>query len=252
MNRTSLMNPGLVICLAASMVATVGCASKNYVKQQTTPLINKTNELDDLTAKNTKDIKDVDARAQAGIAAVNAKTADVDQKAQAAGQTATSAQQMADAANGRVGVLTNEVANLDNYHAVAETSVKFGFNKDSLSPTAQAGLDQLAAGIASTKGYIISLEGGTDSVGSADYNYDLSQRRANSVIQYLASKYNVPAHKIYVIGLGKDKPVESNKTANGRADNRRVDVRLMTNSVDGSAPASTPTTTTGQNNPSSM
>ena len=62
MNRTSL-----VICLAASMVATVGCSSKNYVKQQTTPLINKTNELDDLTAKNSKEIKDVDARAQAGI-----------------------------------------------------------------------------------------------------------------------------------------------------------------------------------------
>jgi len=69
MNRTSL-----VICLAASMMATVGCSSKNYVKQQTTPLINKTNELDDLTAKNTKDIKDVDARVQAGLAAVNAKT----------------------------------------------------------------------------------------------------------------------------------------------------------------------------------
>ena len=137
MNRTSL-----VVCLAASMVATVGCASKNYVKQQTTPLINKTNELDDLTAKNTKDIKDVDARAQAGIQAVNAKTDQVEQKAQSAGQTATSAQQMADAANGRVGVLTNTVANLDNYHAVAETSVKFGFNKDNLTPTAQAGLDR--------------------------------------------------------------------------------------------------------------
>jgi OOP family OmpA-OmpF porin len=246
MNRTSL-----VICLAASMVATVGCASKNYVKQQTTPLINKTNELDDLTAKNSKDIKDVDARAQAGIAAVNAKTADVDQKAQAAGQTAATAQQLADAANGRVGVLTNTVANLDNYHAVAETSVKFAFNKDNLTPTAQAGLDQLAAGIASTKGYIISLEGGTDSVGSADYNYDLSQRRANSVIQYLAMKYNVPAHKIYVIGLGKDKPVESNKTATGRADNRRVDVRLMTNTLgDSTQPAAAPAM--GQSNPSSM
>ena len=243
MNRTSL-----VICLAASMVASVGCASKNYVKQQTTPLINKTNELDDLTAKNTKDIKDVDARAQAGIAAVNAKTADVEQKAQAAGQTASSAQQMADAANSRVGVLTNTVANLDNYHAVAETSVKFGFNKDNLTAKAQATLDQLGANIASTKGYIIALEGGTDSVGSADYNYDLSQRRANSVIQYLATKYNVPAHKIYVIGLGKDKPVESNKTSTGRADNRRVDVRLMTNTTGGdnqTAPA-----TTGQNNPS--
>jgi len=246
MTRTSL-----VICLAASMVATVGCASKNYVKQQTTPLINKTNELDDLAAKNSKDIKDVDARAQSGIQAVNAKTAEVEQKTQAAGQTATQAQQMADAANGRVGVLTNTVANLDNYHAVAETSVKFGFNKDNLTLKAQEALDQLASGISSTKGYIIALEGGTDSVGSADYNYDLSQRRANSVIQYLATKYNVPAHKIYVIGLGKDKPVESNKTSNGRADNRRVDVRLMTNTVgDSNPPAATPTT--GQNNPSSM
>src|SRR6266542_1120611 len=97
MNRTSL-----VICLAASLVATVGCSSKNYVKQQTTPLINKTNELDDLTAKNTRDIKDVDARAQAGIQAVNTKTTEVEEKAQTAGQTASSAQQMADAANSRV------------------------------------------------------------------------------------------------------------------------------------------------------
>ena len=243
MNRTSLM-----ICLAASMVATVGCSSKNYVKSQTTPLINKTNELDDLTAKNSKDIKDVDARVQSGLQAVNAKTADVEQKAQAAGQNASQAQQTADAANARVGVLTNTVANLDNYHAVAETSVKFGFNKDNLTPKAKEALDQLAGSITSTKGYIIALEGGTDSVGPADYNYDLSQRRANSVIQYLASKYNVPAHKIYVIGLGKDKPVESNKTSAGRADNRRVDVRLMTNTVGDTTP-STPATT-GQNNPS--
>ncbi len=241
MNRTSF-----VICLAAAMVATVGCSSKNYVKSQTTPLINKTNELDDLTAKNTRDIKDVDARAQAAIQAVNAKTADVEQKTQTAAQNATQAQQMADAANGRVGVPTNTVANLDNYHAVAETSVKFGFNKDNLTAKSKEALDQLGASIASTKGYIIALEGGTDSVGSSEYNYDLSQRRANSVIQYLATKYNVPAHKIYVIGLGKDKPLETNKTSAGRADNRRVDVRLMTNTVggDNTKPA------TGNSNPS--
>lgn len=244
MTRTSL-----ALLLAVGMAATVGCTSKNYVKQQTTPLINKTNELDDMTAKNSKDIKDVDARAQAGIAAVNAKTAEADQKAMAAGQSATTAQQTADAANGRVNVLTNTVANLDNYHAVAETSVKFGFNKDNLTSQSKEALDQLANSISNTKGYIIALEGSTDSVGSADYNYDLSQRRANSVIQYLATKYNVPAHKIYVIGLGKDKPVESNKTKQGRADNRRVDVRLMTNN-----PGETPNApaTTGQNNPSSM
>src|SRR5580658_7121146 len=157
MNRTSLITPGLVICLAASMVATVGCASKNYVKQQTTPLINKTNELDDLTAKNTKDIKDVDARAQAGIAAVNAKTVEVEQKAQTADQNAVSAQQVADAANARVGVLTDTVANLDNYHAVAETSVKFGFNRDNLTPKAKEALDQLAGSLSTTKGYIVAL-----------------------------------------------------------------------------------------------
>jgi OOP family OmpA-OmpF porin len=244
MTRTSL-----VFLLAASMTATVGCTSKNYVKQQTTPLINKTNELDDMTAKNSKDIKDVDARAQAGIQAVNTKTAEVEQKAQAAGQNAASAQQVADAANSRVGVLTNTVANLDNYRAVAETSVKFGFNKDNLTTTAKEALDQLAGTISTTKGYIVALEGGTDSVGSADYNYDLSQRRANAVIQYLAMKYNVPAHKIYVIGMGKDKPVETNKTSAGRADNRRVDVRLMTNTVgDGAQPA----TTTTSGNPSSL
>lgn len=245
MNRTSL-----TVLLALSMAASVGCASKNYVRQETTPLINKTNELDDLTAKNSKDIKDVDARAQAGIQAVNAKTAEVEQKTASAAQNATQAQQTADAANGRVGVLTNTVANLDNYHAVAETSVKFGFNKDGLTPKAKEALDQLATSIATTKGYIIALEGGTDSVGPADYNYDLSQRRANSVIQYLASKYNVPAHKIYVIGLGKDKPVETNKTSSGRADNRRVDVRLMTNTVGTDAQPAAPAA--GGSNPSSM
>ena len=251
MNRISLR---LTLMLAATLVATIGCSTKNYVRQQTTPLINKTNELDDLTAKNSKDIKDVDARVQSGLAAVNAKTADVEQKAQAAGQNATQAQQVADAANTRVGVLTNTVANLDNYHAVAETSVKFGFNKDNLTPKAKEALDQLAGSIASTKGYIIALEGGTDSVGPADYNYDLSQRRADAVIQYLASEKSIPAYKIYMIGLGKDKPVESNKTASGRAENRRVNIRLMTNTGSVTTPAQAPSdqTPTASANPPSL
>src|SRR5712672_4309229 len=96
MNRTSL-----IVLLATSMAATVGCASKNYVRQQTTPLINKTNELDDLTAKNSKDIKDVDARAQAGIQGVQTKTAEVDQKAQSAGKRADEAQTLANSATTR-------------------------------------------------------------------------------------------------------------------------------------------------------
>src|SRR5215831_7913946 len=232
MNRASL-----VLALAASMAATVGCASKNYVKEQTTPLINKTNELDDLTAQNTKAIKDVDARAQAGIQQVMQSAAAADQKAQAAGQQAAQAQQQADNAVHRVDVLSNAVANLDNYRVVSETSVHFGFDKDFLTKQAKEELDKLAATVPNTKGYIITVEGGTDSTGTADYNYDLSQRRADSVIQYLGSKYNIPAHKIYLIGLGKDKPVEDNKTRDGRAANRRVDIRLMSNTAEGGQPA---------------
>ena len=232
MNRTSLV--GL---LAMGMLVSVGCATKNYTRQQTTPLINKTNELDDLTAKNTRDIKDVDARAQAAIQQVQAKAAEVDQKAMTAGKQADDAQTLANTATKRVDVLSNTVANLDNYRPVAETSVLFGVDKDNLTKKDKEALDQLAQEIPNTKGYIIAVEGGTDSVGSSEYNYDLSERRANSVIQYLASQHNVPAHKIYLIGLGKDKPVDSNKSAAGRAKNRRVDVRLMTTTQGENAPA---------------
>jgi outer membrane protein OmpA-like peptidoglycan-associated protein len=235
--------------LAVAAAVSIGCTTKNYVRQQTTPLINKTNELDDLTAKNSKDIKDVDARAQAGIQAVQARANEVDQKALAAGSSADKAQTSASSASQRVDMLTNTVVNLDNYHSVVETSVHFGFNKDNLTKEAKEAIDQLATSVASTKGYIITVEGATDSVGGADYNYELSQRRAKAVIQYLASEKNVPAYKIYLIGLGKDKPVEPNTTSQGRAKNRRVDIHLMTN-TGASAPAQQ--TPTASANPPSL
>jgi OOP family OmpA-OmpF porin len=250
MNRIAM-----TLMLAGTLAATIGCSSKNYVRQQTTPLINKTNELDDLTAKNSKDIKDVDQRAQAGIQAAQTRATEVDQKAVAAGKQADDAQTLANNATQRVDTLTNAVVNLDNYRSVADASVLFGFDKDNLTKQAKEDLDQLATSVANTKGYIITIEGGTDSVGPPDYNYDLSQRRANSVIQYLASQKQVPAHKIYLIGLGKDKPVDSNKTAEGRKKNRRVEVHLMTNTT-GTAPAQAPNTapspTATSNPPSSL
>src|SRR5271169_2956732 len=140
MNRTSL-----TLMLAAAMLASLGCTTKNYVRQQTTPLINKTNELDDLTAKNSRDIKDVDQRAQSGIQAVQARATEVDQKAMAAGSEADKAQLSANSATQRVDTLTNTVINLDNYHPVVETAVHFGFNKDNLTKDAKEAIDQLAA-----------------------------------------------------------------------------------------------------------
>ena len=227
MKRTSL-----VLVMAGSMIFTAACTTKKYVRQQTTPIIEKTNELDDLTAKNSNAIRDVDSRAQRGIQSVQAKAAEVDRKALAAGQQADQAQSLASDASTRVSSLSNTVANLDNYRPVVETSVQFGFNKDTLTPKAKAALDQLIAELPNAKHYIVAVEGGADSVGDKNYNYDLSERRAAAVIQYLASNGNVPAHKIFLIGLGKDKPVAPNTTAAGRAKNRRVDVRLMTNTQD--------------------
>jgi outer membrane protein OmpA-like peptidoglycan-associated protein len=185
----------------------------------------------------------------AGIQQVTTKAAEVDQKAQAAAQQAGQAQTLADNAVHRVDSLSNTVANLDNYRVVTETAVHFGFNKDNLTKQAKEALDQLATDVPNTKGYIIAVEGGADSIGSADYNYGLSERRADAVIQYLAAEHQIPAYKIYVVGLGKDKPVESNKTAQGRAKNRRVDVRLMTN-TQGETPAQQPSAANTANPPS--
>ena len=224
MNRLSL-----ILAMAVTVAFSAGCSTKNYVRNQTTPVINKTNELDELTAKTTNQIRDVDTRAQQGIKNVNDKTAAADQKATVADQTATQAGQQANNVAARAAEMENIVANLDQYKTVVESDVHFAFNSDKLSTKAKEALDELANNVSNAQHFIITVEGGADSVGSKDYNYDLSQRRAQAVIQYLASKSNVPAHKIYLIGLGKDRPVADNNTSAGRAKNRRVEVRLMTN-----------------------
>jgi outer membrane protein OmpA-like peptidoglycan-associated protein len=226
----------LIVLAGASLVLSSGCTTKNYVRKQTEPIIDKTNTLDELTAKNSREINDVDTRAQQGIAGANQKAADADAKAVDAGSRAGQAQNLATQASSRVDALANQVANLDSYHSVAETSVHFKFNRADLSAKSKEALDKLLADVPNTKGYLLVIEGDTDWVGSATYNYKLSERRAEAVVQYLSEK-NIPAHKIYVIGLGKDKSTADNKTAQGRAQNRRVEVRLMSNSTESSTSA---------------
>jgi OmpA-OmpF porin, OOP family len=233
MNRISVV----AIALAGTMAFTAGCATKKSVARETAPIINKTNELDDLTSQTTRNIKDLDTRATSGIKDAQARADAANQHALTADQQAQQAQQLATTANNGVNTLSDRVANLDNYKPVVEQSVKFGFDKADLDKKSKAALDEVGSQIANTKGYIIQIEGSTDSVGDAAYNYQLSQRRASAVVQYLASKYNVPANKIYVIGLGKDKPADKNNSAKGRAENRRVDVRLMTNQGGSDKPA---------------
>jgi outer membrane protein OmpA-like peptidoglycan-associated protein len=232
------------IHLAAALVVfslpfTAGCASKKYVRNEVTPTVNKVNELDDLTSKNTRDIRDVDSRSQQGIQQAKSAASTADQKALAAGQSADQANQNATRASNRVTSLAGTVENIDNYKPVGDaTTVLFGFDKADLTKKDKQTLDDFGQQLQNARHYLVEIHGYTDSTGPKDYNYQLSQRRAQAVIQYLAQKYNIPAHKIYVIGLGEDNPVAENTSAKGRAENRRVDIRLMTNGVETPASAS--------------
>jgi OOP family OmpA-OmpF porin len=230
----------LPVLIVGALAFTLGCTTKKEVSREVTPVMNKVDELDERTAQTTRGIHETDDRAQRGIAGVDAKASAADQKALAAGQQADQAQQLASTANSGVNDLTNRVVNFDNYHPVTETAVHFGFAKAVLTAKDKEELDEIGSQVPTVKNYIVQIEGRTDSVGNADYNYQLSQHRAAAVTQYLASKYGVPPHKIFVIGLGKDQPVDKNTTAHGRAENRRVDVRLMTNNLDSQAAEAEP------------
>jgi OOP family OmpA-OmpF porin len=227
-------------CLAGvlALLLTGGCSSKKYVRSQTAPLIQHTNELDDQTATNNRNLKNLDEKTTTGITKAQSSADAAQQSAQQANTVAGAAQKSAQEAVNRADSLASVVTNLDSYKQIGSASVTFGFDKSVLTKKDKAQLDQLAGPLNSTKGYILEVTGGTDSTGSAEYNYALSQRRAEAVVQYLASKYNVPAHKFYLIGIGKDKEVAPNNTAEGRAKNRRVDIQVLSNMQQGGSTVS--------------
>jgi OOP family OmpA-OmpF porin len=216
--------------LAVAVAALSGCATKNYVRTQTAPLIDQTNQLNDKTATNNRNIHDTDERAQAGITKAQGSADSATQNAQGAQKAAGDAENAANDAVHRADSLASVVSGLDNYQPIGNLSVTFAFDKAVLTKDDKAQLDTFATSVTNAKSYIVEVTGGTDSVGNADYNYQLSQRRADAVVQYLASKYSIPAHRFYLIGIGKDKEVADNKTREGRAKNRRVDIRLLSNS----------------------
>jgi len=220
---------GLTVALAVAGIS--GCATKNYVKNQTEPLVDRTNQLEEKTAANNRQIRDVDERSQAGIKQAQSAADAAGQNAQNASKSSGDAETAANDAVHRADSLDGVVKGLDNYQPKADATVTFGFDKAVLTKEDREKLDSFAAQLSSTKGYILEVTGGTDSVGSAQYNYELSQRRADAVVQYMASKYAIPAHRFYLIGIGKDKEVAPNSTAEGRKQNRRVEVQLLANST---------------------
>src|SRR5580692_3871597 len=223
---------GLLIAAAVAILGVTGCATKNYVKTQTAPIIDHTNTLEQKTADNNRALHDVDDRATAGIKQAQGAADTAAQSAQNATKAAGDADTAANDAVHRADSLDSVVKGLDSYKPLANATVNFGFDKAVLTKDDKDQLDSFAGQLSSAKSYILEVTGGTDSTGPAQYNYDLSQRRADAVVQYLAAKYGVAAHRFYLIGIGKDNAVAPNTTAEGRKQNRRVEVQLLSNMTD--------------------
>ena len=228
-----------MIALCGLLAGATGCSSKKYVRAQTAPIVQQTNQLDANTAQDHRTIVDTDERATKGIAGAQSAADAAGQHANAAGQSADAAGKNAQEAYNRVDTLSGVVANLDNYKPLADVSVTFALNKFALTKDDKAQLDQFAAGTTSARGYILEVTGGTDTSGPAQYNYQLSQKRADAVANYLQSKFNIPPHKFYLVGIGKDEQIATDKTAAGRQKNRRVQIRLLSNMSGQQAPAAT-------------
>ena len=243
---TSAVIKSAFVASALALVCTTGCSTKNYVRSQTAPIVQQTNDLDAKTATDHRNIIDTDERAQKGIAGAQGAADTADQHALAAGRAADAANSSAQDAYNRVDSLTGVVANLDNFKPVSDVSVNFAFDKYALTAETRRQLDDFAAKVVNARNFILAVTGGTDSVGDREYNYQLSQRRADAVVNYLSSKYNIAPRKFYLIGIGKDQQVASNSTAEGRAKNRRVEIQMMTNMTDQPATTSSAAPPNGQ------
>ena len=203
-------------------------ARKKYVQRQLTPIRDRVNELDDLTAENARQIKDVDARAQEGIRNADAKATMADQHAVDAGNRAQQAYQTASAANTRLGTVEQVVGNIDQYQPATQTEIRFRSGQTTLSKKDREALDDMTANLKDQKGYVIQVQGFSNGAGQAGISS--SQAMANSVVRYLVVNNQIPVYRVYVLGMGNAKMASQEGTT--RARGNRVEISLLKNNVD--------------------
>jgi outer membrane protein OmpA-like peptidoglycan-associated protein len=199
-------------------------ARKKWVKKRLDPINDRLTELDQLNAKNAADIKDVDARAQAGIHQAQSTADSANQTATAAGQQAQSASTAAQGASTHVDTINTTVNGLDQYKPVTETEVKFRGGVPTLSADAKSKLDDMIQSVNGRKGYIIDIEAHSPVRGAAGIQN--SQKFAQAINRYLA-EHNIPVYRLHAVALGNAKSEDSDEPV--RTSSARV--RLMENSL---------------------
>ena len=203
-------------------------ARKKYVQRQIQPVRDRVNELDELTASNTKMIKDVDARATEGIRVATLKADTADQHAVDAGNRANLAQQTATQATQHLTSVETAVQNVDQYKTATEVEIRFRPGQTVLSKRAKDALDEIADAANGQKGYIIEVQG--FSSGSGSSAVENSQHMAQSVVRYFVINHEVPVYRVYTVGMGNAKVTAEDGTVR-RTRGGRVEVRLMKNGI---------------------
>jgi outer membrane protein OmpA-like peptidoglycan-associated protein len=205
-------------------------ARKSYVKRQTEPIRDRVNELDDLTAANSKAIRDTDSRAQAGIKLASDKANEADQHAIDAGNKATMAQQSAQQATTRIQSVETVVSNIDQYKASNQTEIRFRPGQTVLSKNAKDALDEMANGVKGQRGYIIEVQGFSSGKGQAAITN--SQKVAESVVRYMVLNNEIPVYRIYLVGMG-NAPVAADEDGKTKhISGGRVEVSLLKNDLE--------------------
>jgi len=178
-------------------------ARKKYVQRQMTPIRNRVNELDELTAANSKNIKDVDSRAQEGIRLASNKANEADQHALEAGNRAQMAHQTAQAATTRLQTVETVVSNYDQYQPTNQTEIRFRSGQTLLSKNAKEALDEIATSLQGQNNYIIEVQGFAPGASAA--SIQSSQKMADAVVRYMVLNHEIPVYRIYTLGMGNAK-----------------------------------------------
>jgi len=209
-------------------------ARKKYVARQTQPIRDRINELDELTAANSRQIKDADTRAQQGIQLASAKANEADQHAIEAGNKAQAAQQTADQAHTRLNNVEQVVTNIDQYQPTTQAEIRFRPGQTVLSKNAKEALDEMAAPLKGQHGYVVEVQGFSSGHGQAAIAN--SQKMAESVVRYLVLNHDIPVYRIYLVGMGNAPlpaaATDESKPKPKRMTGGRVEVSLLKNNLE--------------------
>ncbi len=209
----------LVAIVLVALVAAPGCVTKKMFKKNVETTDERVTDVETAVEENERRIEDLGQATDSKIAALEGKTEKAVEIGTAAASKADKASNTAEKAlRGR---LLWEVT-------LTDQNVRFGFAEANLSDDAKQQLDSLAGKVkALNKAVYIEIEGHTDNIGGNDYNMELGHDRAMTVLRYMNESGGIPLHAMNAISFGSSKPLASNDTKEGRAQNRRVVIRVL-------------------------